>query len=245
MSRLLKAELHIHINLDPEDIGEIKYSAKDLIDSAAEKDFQVLAITCHNWIYRNPEMEKYAWSKGIILLSGAELTIRGKHVLVYNLSEEERKSVKSFEDLLELKQKNKDIFVIAPHPFHFGFCCLGRKIIEYLDLFDAWEYSFFYLNWFNLNKRTVRLAKKFGKKLVANSDVHDLRFLGKTYTLIDARLDKKSVFEALRKGRVEIGSEPLNFSEFFFISLMILRSTIRRAILKTFKSQSKHLYNNG
>lgn len=224
MSRLLKAELHTHINLDPEDKDEIKYSAKELIDDSSGKSFEVLAITCHDWVYSNLEMEKYALSKGILLLSGAELTIHGKHVLVYNLTEEERKSVNSFEDLGDLKSRNKDIFVIAPHPFHFGFCCLGRKVMKYLDLFDLWEYSFFYLRWFNPNKRTVRLAKKFGKKLVGNSDVHNLKFLGKTYTLIEADFDKKAVFEALRNGKFEMKSEPLKLFDFVWVGWMVFKS---------------------
>lgn len=224
MSRLLKSELHTHIDLDPEDKDEIKYSAKELIDDASRKGFEILAITCHNFVYQNHEMEKYALSKGIILLSGAELTICGKHVLVYNLNEAERKSVKSFEDLKNLKSKNKEIFVIAPHPFHFGFCCLGKKVLRYLDLFDAWEYSFFYLSWFNPNKRTVRLAKKFSKKLVGNSDVHNLKFLGRTYTLIETEFNKKSVFEALRNGKFEMKSEPLKFLDFAWVGWMVLRS---------------------
>ena len=154
-------------------------------------------------------MKDYAQQQGILLLSGAELDLEGKHTLVYNISNEQIKNIKTFQDLKKLKAQYPEIFVIAPHPFHYFPNCLKKNIIKHLDLFDAWEYSFFYTRYFNPNKRTQRLAKKYNKLLVGNSDIHFLDDLGKTYTLIDSIQKKEEIFEAIKKGKVRIKSRPL------------------------------------
>ena len=83
---MLKAELHTHIHADPKDGHFVTYSAQELIDEAAQKNFDVLGISCHDYLYRDQAAEEYARQKGILLLSGVERTIEGKHVLLYNLT---------------------------------------------------------------------------------------------------------------------------------------------------------------
>lgn len=182
---MLKAELHTHINLDPQDHRFITYNAYDLIDAAVEQGFQILAITCHDFWYEDPQAKKYAAERGLLLLSGIERTIEGKHTLLYNISSSLAMSIHSFDDLHRARQDHPDMLVIAAHPFHFGPTCLKKTILTNADLFDAWEYSFFHVSFFDPNQKTVTLAKKYGKPIVGNSDVHKLKDLGRTYTLID------------------------------------------------------------
>lgn len=227
---MLKAELHTHINFDMEDLGEVSHSAKELINRAAELNFQVLAITCHNLVFKDEEIKQYAQSKGILLIHGIERTIKGKHVLIYNVTNEQAKSIHTFEDLIKLKQKNKEVLVIAPHPFHHGGVCLGKRILTYFKLFDAWEYSWFYLNWLNPNKKTVNLARKYHKPLVGNSDVHNIAYLGRTYTLIDSKATIKAVCQAIKAGKTKVVTKPLSFWKFGGVIIKIIYWNIRRRL---------------
>ena len=146
-------------------------------------------------------------------MSGAELDLEGKHTLVYNISNQQIKEIKTFQDLKKLKAQHPEIFVIAPHPFHYFPNCLKKNIVKHLDLFDVWEYSFFYTKYFNPNRKTQRLAKKHNKLLVGNSDVHFIHDLGKTYTLIDSIQKKEEVFAAIKAGKIKVKSKPLTTSQ--------------------------------
>ena len=214
---MLKAELHIHTNADPEDNSFVTYSVYELIDRAEKLNFNVLAITCHNYVYSSQEAEGYAKKKGILLISGAELTIEGKHVLVYNITNQLANQIKTLEDLKKFKDNHPEIFVIAPHPFHYKNICLMDRVIKHLSLFDAWEYSFFYLKILNPNKKTLKLAKKYKKPVVGGSDVHKLKDLGRTYTLIDSSLEINEVFKAIKSGKTKVVTKPLGYFEFIKI----------------------------
>lgn len=225
---MLKAELHIHVQGDPVDDKQISYSPQKLIDSAAEQNFDVLAFTCHNKVVHTSELEDYARRKNILLIPGVERTIQGKHVLLYNLTEKESHQITSFSALAGLKQKkqsqNQPFLIIAPHPFHFSprFSSLKKGVVRYLNLFDAWEYSHFYSRWFNPNKKTVRLARRYRKPLIGNSDVHYLDTLGKTYTLISAGNNLDSIFHAIKSSQTKIKTQPLPFFLFLRIALKII-----------------------
>jgi len=227
---MLKAELHIHTNADPEDNSFVKYSAYDLIDRAEKLNFDVLAITCHNYVYESQEAIEYAKKKGILLLSGAELTIESKHVLVYNITNQQASQIKSLSDLEKFKDGHPEIFVIAPHPFHYKNICLMDRVIQHLSLFDAWEYSFFYSKHCNPNKKTLRLARKYKKPVVGGSDVHKLKDLGRTYTLIDSSLNKEEVFKAIKFGKTKIITRPLKNFEFLKILSKIVITIFLRKI---------------
>ena len=65
---MLKAQLHIHTKEDPQDYRFVRYSAKELINRAAERGFDVLAITCHNRVVYNQELKDYAQKRNILHL---------------------------------------------------------------------------------------------------------------------------------------------------------------------------------
>jgi predicted metal-dependent phosphoesterase TrpH len=211
---IIKADLHIHTSDDRED-PFINYSAKDIINSAATKGIGVLALTHHRVILQPKkfaELKEYAKSRNILLISGVEAKIEGKHVLIYNITQSEHDKIKSFEDLRSLRKKNKNIFVIAPHPFMIKTPltknCLQEKYFQNKDLFDALEYQQFYSFFMNPNKKTQRIAKEDNKPLVANSDLHFIEYFGRNYTLIDVDgpLSERSVFRAIKSGKTKIVS---------------------------------------
>ena len=141
----------------------------------------------------------------------------------------------TFKDLKEARENNKKLFTIAAHPMFLAPSCLGKKIYELPDLFDAWEYSFFHTKLLNLNKKMVKKAKKFRKPVVGNSDVHVLKDLGRTYTLIDSEANEEAVFYAIKNNKIKVVTKSLPISEFIYIAIKAIISSIRHLIKKIFK----------
>jgi len=233
---LVKSDLHIHTSEDKEDTF-IKHSAKDLIDFASKQGINVLAITLHEYILPIKNLKTYAKKKNIFLISGVEAKIEGKHVLIYNITSKEFEKIKKFDDLRKLKKKNKNIFVIAPHPFmpknFLTKICLQDKYFENKDLFDAIEHQMFHFSMFNPNKRTEKISKLDHKPLIANSDVHFLNFFGKNYSTIDVegKINEKNVFDAIKQNRVTIH----NKTNFFTFTKMIIYNIYGELVKLTFR----------
>ncbi|RLE38891.1 hypothetical protein DRJ17_02560 [Candidatus Woesearchaeota archaeon] len=204
---MLKADLHIHTSKDPEDRRYIRLSPKEIITIAAKKKFDVISITHHSHVYFNEELKNFAKKQGILLIPGCEHRIDGKDILIYNITEKERRKIKTFKDLNKIRNK---ALVIAPHPYYFGIHSLGRELCKNINLFDAIEYSHFYTRWFNPNKKAIKIAIKHNKPLIGTSDTHYLFQFGTTYTLIDAKKNIKSVFKAIKENKIVVKSKPLS-----------------------------------
>lgn len=224
---MLKADLHLHAKEDIRDA--VKYTVKELIDHMASKGFQVIALTFHDQSYNSEEMNNYAKSKGILIIPGIERTIKGRHVLIYNLDHKKAEEIKDFEDLKKIK--NENVLVIAPHPY-FYICSIGNNILRrYINYFDAIEHSSFYQKFYNRNKPGIKTAKEFNKPIIGNTDAHDLKQIDNTYTLIDSKQDINSIIKAIKSNKVQLVTKPLPFSVFFkTLFYMIFLSPI-----KTFK----------
>jgi predicted metal-dependent phosphoesterase TrpH len=223
----LKAELHAHSSEDPMD--ELSYDIYKLIDHAKSLNYDVLAITLHERVLEGKEFlsaSRYAKSKGILLIPGCEAMIEGKHVLLYNIKDSERKKIMTFNDLRVFKkniQKTKrEILIIAPHPYFYitGSTHLGQKLLKNIDLFDAIEYHYFYSKIFNLNIKAVKMAKQYKKPMVGDCDVHFLDAIGSTYSLINSQyVTINSVIKAIKKGRVKVKTIPINTSNILVTGL--------------------------
>ena len=216
----LKADFHIHTKEDPYDSPYIPYTAKDLIRFAAKKGFKVLSITNHQTIYFNKGIKDYARKKGILLLPGAEARIKGKDVLLINITRDELRRINTLEDLERVKDS---ALIIAPHPFFFKGRCLGNALIKHIDLFHAIEYCHFYtkqlvspfFSFLNGNTRAVKVAKKYKKPLVGTSDAHKLYEFNKTYSLVNSAKNKDDVIEAVKKGSLRLVTRPMRPDLFF------------------------------
>ena len=215
---MLKADLHLHSNEDNED-SWVEYDSKELIDKAAELGFEVLSFTFHDQYYYPEKIIKYANNKGIILIQGVEKTIKGKHVLVYNITEEEFNSLNDFEDL---KKLNGNSIIIAPHPFFITGTCLKSELIKNIDVFHGIEYSHFYNHIVNFNKKAVKVSKEYNKTLIGTSDTHKLYQFNKTYSLIDSNKDINSIIRAIKENKVILETKPLNLFLFLRHSLFIV-----------------------
>src|SRR5438132_1025045 len=107
---MLKVDLHTHTSDDPSD--RISYSTFDLIDRAAELQFDAIAVTLHDCQLDPSPYRDYAAARGIVLIPGIERTIEGRHVLLLNFSRA-AESVSSFADLARLKERERGLVVAS------------------------------------------------------------------------------------------------------------------------------------
>ena len=202
---LLKADFHIHTREDPHDF--IRYTAVELLQEASRQGFQVVALTCHNKRIHSEDLQRRAADLGILLIPGVEAAIEGKHTLLLDMPYS-RLRVRTFAHVRAMRRDGG--LVIAPHPFFPAPKCLGGKLRENLDLFDAIEFSHFYTRRVDFNRRAVDYARRMDLPLVGTSDCHRLWQLGTTYSLIDAEARTvPAVFAAIRAGRVRVVTAPL------------------------------------
>ncbi len=210
----LKVDLHLHTANDLVEIvaGRKKLiPPKELIDMAAEQNFDAIAITHHGVQFSDAELSEYAWQKGLLLINGVETYIQRKHVLLINFST--KKHILTYQDLASYK--NEDVLVIAPHPFYLVSECVGNDLIQNRNCFDAVEYCHYYYKLFNPNRKAIRTAQKLNLPVIGNSDTHRHFQFGKTYSYIDAEEKTiPAIIRAIKQGKVEYVSHPLSFREF-------------------------------
>ena len=211
----IKLDLHIHTLDDPKDV--IDYSAHQLLERARALGFRILAITLHDAVFDRAEVFAEAAALGILLIPAAEVRLQGADVIMLNVSPEEIAQLKDFDDLRKLRAaRGPSIFAIAPHPFYVFGSSIGARLIKEIDCFDAIEYCHFH-NWFlNPNRRAAKVAKKFGKPLIATSDAHRLHAFGRHYTsmAVPAGLTIENVLAGLRRGPLRLTSPPASIVDF-------------------------------
>jgi predicted metal-dependent phosphoesterase TrpH len=206
---VLKADLHLHTSEDPADV--IVHDSYTLIDRAVELGFGVIAITLHDRQLADGRVFDYARERGVTVLRGVERTIERRHVLLLNFAHG-TDDVRTFADLKRLKSRSNGL-VVAPHPFFPDTTCLRSRMDVHPDLFDAVEWSYFWTRGLNFNAKAARWASAHGKPLIGNSDLHDLRQLGRTFSLISSEPHPDAVCAAIRGGRVSLQTLPAPPSE--------------------------------
>ena len=226
MRSVLKVELHSHSADDP--VDRVPYSTPQLIDHAARLGYNALAITLHDRQLDIRPFVGYARERGITLIPGIERTIEGKHVLLLNFRNG-AEAVETFDDLARLKEREAGL-VVAPHAFFPATVCLRRIVDRRPQLFDAIEYNAMFTHAVNFNRRAERWAERHAKPIVGNGDVHRLRQLGTTWSLVDAEPDADAICDAIRKGRVQVQARPLSTTEAAAVMTDLLVSTVRQRL---------------
>jgi predicted metal-dependent phosphoesterase TrpH len=205
----MKAELHAHCSLDPDDYRLCLFSPERLISQAAVLGYEVLAITCHNMDIWNHELSEFARSQGIVLLPGMEVSSEGnRHVLVYNF----KTGPENLNTLKKISERSRaDTLVIAPHPYFPGRKCLRNLLAKHIHVFDAIEISGFYVPGIDFNRKAIKLAEKHKKPMVGSGDVHLLWQMGKTCTWIYSQPEAAQVLTAVKQGNVQVEMKMLTY----------------------------------
>jgi predicted metal-dependent phosphoesterase TrpH len=197
-NKLLKCQFHCHVGGDPCD--HIRYSPRELVDEAMKLRYDVLAITCHRAIVFDEEVRDYAASKGLLLVRGIEFEIDEQHILALNV-DKDINEVETFYDLKKYRQNHPNTLVIAPHPYFPGKTCLGESLERHIDLFDAIEISWAGTKTIDFNKKARKIAKSFGKPLVATADCHFINDLDIGYCKLDCEQKWAAILKTVREGR--------------------------------------------
>ena len=219
---LIKLDLHIHTLDDPKD--KLDYSAHELLARARRLGFSALAITLHDEVFDRPKVFADAQRLGILLISAAEMRIQGADIILLNVTPEDVKGLRDFDDIRKLRaRRGQTLFTIAPHPFYLLGGSIGKRLIDEIDCFDAIELCHFHKGFFNPNRRAAQVAEKYGKPLIATSDAHQLSAFGHHYTTIPrpSTLTPEAIFSELRAGRGQPNTPAATFREiistFYFV----------------------------
>jgi hypothetical protein len=204
--RVLKVELHAHTDGDPAD--RITHTTGELLEHAASLRYDALAVTLHDRYFDPAPHAADAERCGVLLLSGIERTIQGRHILLINFPEDVSR-VRTFDDVRALKARTNGL-VVAPHPFYPVASALRGQLDALASLVDAVEVNAMFTSTIDFNRAAVSWARKNGKALVGNTDLHLLEQMGTTYSLVDAERDPDAICNAIRGGRVEVRSEALS-----------------------------------
>ena len=211
----LKIDFHLHTREDPKD--RLEHSAIELLHRAHALGFDALAITLHDHVLSDPAVFELARELGILLIPAAELRLEGADVVVVNISPEEARDLRRWSDLEAFRQRRgRSALIFAPHPFYVLGGSMGRRLFEYIDLFDAIEISHFHTRWFDPNRPAIRAAQRFQKPLIATSDTHRLDYFGDHYSLVQASRDAtpEAIFDAIRAGCIRPMSPALTDVQF-------------------------------
>jgi predicted metal-dependent phosphoesterase TrpH len=231
---VLKVDLHLHTAEDPVDY--ILHDARQLIDRAAVLGFDALAITLHDKQLADPSVFAYARERRIVLLPGIERSIQGCHVVLVNFPQC-AEEIRTFDELAVLKARTAGI-VIAPHPFFPHRSSLGSCLAARPELFDAVEWSYFWTGGLNFNAPAARWAAAHGKPVVGNSDLHDIRQLGRTYSRVVAEPEPDAICHAIREGRVSLQTSPVPKTELARVLLGMASQDIKQAA-RSFRSRGQ------
>ena len=232
---MLKVELHSHSADDP--IDRIPHSTRELIDRAADLGYQALAITLHDRQLDLRPWLAHARRRGVVLIPGIERTVRRKHVLLLNFREG-AEEVRSFEDILSLRQRNPGGLVIAPHPFFRAAPCLGGLLDRHANLFDAVEYNAMFTASWNFNRRAEQWARDHGKPIVGNGDIHRLCQLGTTFSLVDAAPTPDAICAAVRHGNLSVSAQPLPARDAAILMADLFTASTRARVAKLFAGRA-------
>jgi predicted metal-dependent phosphoesterase TrpH len=232
---VLKVELHSHTADDPRD--RIPHSTRELIDRAADLGYDALAITLHD---RQLDLRPWlaqAERRRIVLIPGIERTVHGRHVLLLNFRSGTEQA-RCFEDIAALKQQDPGGLVIAPHPYFFPGPSLGALLEQHAGLFDAVEYNAMFTAALNFNRRAEQWARRHGKPMVGNGDVHRLCQLGTTFSLVDAERTPDAICQAVRQGRVTVSARPLPALTAAVVMADLVTASTRARVAKLFAGRA-------
>jgi predicted metal-dependent phosphoesterase TrpH len=205
---MIKTELHAHTSDDPAD--RIPHDTDALLRRASAAGYGALAITLHNRWFDPAPWQGRASALGLVLLSGVERTIAGKHLLLINFPRESE-TVPDFFALRQLKVSAPAGLVVAPHPFFPIPSALGPLMDSVVDLVDAVELSAMYVRGFDYNRPAVAWAATHRKPLVGNCDLHRLDQLGTTWSSVESAPDPDAICAAIKAGAVTVETRRLGW----------------------------------
>jgi predicted metal-dependent phosphoesterase TrpH len=220
-----RVDLHNHCQGDP--IDPLRHSIFDHIDAAKKAGLDAIAMTWHRKVCANPLAFAYARERGMLLISGMEADVNGKHVVVLGLRDGDLPGEATWDEIRALRARKPGVLVLAPHPFYPHPSCLNQQINGHDDCIDAVEWCALHIRWLpsrvNPNLRAARWAHRHGKPLLACSDAHSLPAIGVNPSTVEAEaLTEEAILDAVRAGQVSFPRHSMEMGTFLYRTTSVL-----------------------
>lgn len=193
----MKIDHHVHtIVHSPDSL----ITPEELIESARRAGLDAVIITEHDYQWEPDELAGLQAQAGdLLVLSGAEVSARQGHFLVYGLPDlDEAPPGIDVADLVRLARRH-DAAIVAAHPFRWGQDFLG--LVEDLGpVFDALELVSNNITE-DTRRQTEALLQQHPMGATGSSDGHQAEVVGCYHTRIPGRIRSMVEFVAALKAR--------------------------------------------
>jgi predicted metal-dependent phosphoesterase TrpH len=193
----MKIDHHIHTARHSPDSS---IRPAQLVERAREIGLDGIVITEHDYQWQDDELlELAARAPALRVFSGAEISAREGHFLVYGLpSLDETPPGILVKDLIEVVRRH-GAAIVAAHPFRWD-QPFDEIIAEHGPVFDALE-----LVSNNVDRhtraKTRALLRKFPMGETGSSDAHEIGVLGCYFSEFPGRIETMSEFVAALRAR--------------------------------------------
>jgi len=221
-----KADLHLHSHYSYDVLNLPELSPRALYDKAVAKGMGFFTLTDHETMEGIEELRRdlekeFNGSPPIPVIPGIEMKIRDPHVghtlhvnilgLNDNQMLELNGRTESIDRFLEFCRE-EDLYHAYNHPFWFERGERGTlsTVTELIDRFPVVELNAGRIP--QLNGRTLAIARRFGKQVIAASDSHTGR-TGKAYTMAPGA-SAKEFLHNIRIGVSRAVPKNISFREF-------------------------------
>jgi predicted metal-dependent phosphoesterase TrpH len=214
-----RVDLHNHCQGDPQD--SLRHTIFEHIDEAKKSALDAIAITWHRRVCTDEAAYAYARERGMLLISGMEADVEGKHLVVLGLREGDLAGKPTWDEIRALRARKPGVLIFAPHPFYPHPSCLNNRINGNDDCIDAVEWCALHVHWLpsriSPNLRAARWAHRHGKPLLACSDAHSIAAIGRNPSLVEAdALTEEAILDAVRAGRISFPRHSLEIGPFLY-----------------------------
>jgi predicted metal-dependent phosphoesterase TrpH len=225
-----RVDLHNHCQGDPSD--PLQHTIFEHLDAAKSAGLDALAMTWHRKVCRDEAAEAYARERGMLLMSGMEAEINGRHLVVLGVREGDLPGQTTWDEVRALRVRRPEVVVMAPHPFYPHPACLNGELNGHDDCIDAVEWCALHTHWLpsrvNPNLRAARWAQRHGKTLVACSDAHSVAAVGRNASTVEAaELTEEAILAGVRAGRVTFPRHSLGFGKLLQTTTAVVASQPR------------------
>jgi len=214
-----RVDLHNHCQGDP--VDSLKHTIFEHIDEAKKAGLDAIAMTWHRRVCTDPKAIAYASERGMLLISGMEADVNGKHLVVLGLGDGDLPGKATWDEIRALRARKPGVLVFAPHPFYPHPSCLNSQLNGNDDCIDAVEWCALHVGWLpnrvSPNLRAARWAHRFGKPLLACSDAHSIAAIARNPSTVEAEaLTQEAILDAVRAGRISFPRHSLRVGDFLY-----------------------------
>ncbi len=195
MSRIIKADLHLHTCYSM----DCAMSLEQIIDRSLKIGINCLAVTDHNTIEGALRLKELA---PFPIIVGEEILTTGGEVIGLFLTTEIPSRLSPDETVGRIKSQGG--LVCIPHPYDTLRLSASRdsmfeSLMPEIDIIEVFNARSLFPSATN---KAWQLAQKYGKPMSAGSDAHSPQEIGNAYVEMPLFGDKETFITSLEQGRI-------------------------------------------